>query len=323
MNINGYMRPGLRVARVTRYYIGSKGSAFEGETFCDCTDSYGGVWRFCRVINQGAGLCTDPDGLNSLDRWVPPQDVRYGDANFEEHVENPDLLGDVLLAFGESKGAVPPAYVVGTLYTPGVSNEVEIDPEKVKELGKDTNADYGEKVTFTDRLTMHKGVRVVMAANGTYLVDSKRTKQPIRFELAPESWMRVSQENSSEYVLLGNQTLQHLRAVHARLDFLADKIFETQDQLKMWATETTAAVVSAASVTTNTDAIAMALPFAETLATLTANLATSDPTLTDYPYDFSKSGSLGDSDGGSSSYKAACFRISDLSVSAQPEPEET
>ena len=91
----------------------------------------------------------------------------------------------------------------------------------------------------------------------------------------------------------------------------------------MWATETTAAVVSAASVTTNTDPIAMALPFTETLATLTANLATSDPTLTDYPYDFSKSGSLGDSDGGSSSYKAACFRISDLSVSAQPEPEET
>ena len=321
MNINGRIRPGLRVARVTRYYIGSKGSAFEGETFCDCTDSYGGVWRFCRIINQGAGLCTDPDGLNSLDRWVPPQDVRYGDANFEEHVENPDLLGDVLLAFGESKGSVPPAYVVGTLYTPGVSNEVEIDPEKVKELGKDTNADYGEKVMFTDRLTMHKGVRVVMAANGTYLVDSKRTKQPIRFELAPESWMRVSQENSDEYVLLGNQTLQHLRAIHARLDFLADKIYETQDQL-ISVSSTLGGILGASLCTAGgiTGQAAILEPFQELIE---ANLATSDPTQQDYPYDFSKSGSLGGGDGGSSSYKAACFRISDLSVSAQPEPEET
>ena len=299
----------IRIAKVVRYYLGTKGTLLEGIPLCDCVDAYGSTYPACRIVTRGGGVANAEDGRHSFENWVPPTNFT---AKVKQDVSD---SGEVLIGFGPGRGGHRPTYVLGTVYTPGLERQFELD----ERLGEDPLADYGERINYDDRAWIHRGVRVVMAGTGTYLVDLKATKKPARVELDASSFMRVSQDNADEYLLLATETLRHLRAMHARIDHLAEKIQATQDQLSSWANSINAAFLAASAVPVNTTAAAVSPQIATAFLELAGNLATADPTLQDYPYDFSRRGSLGSSDGGSDDYKAAVFRVSDLSVSDQPE----
>jgi hypothetical protein len=324
INMNASRIGAVRVAKVTRYYTGRSPGLVANIPLCDCVDSFGGAWFGCRIITQGGGVANDEDGLQSFEHWPPPVDFRYSDS--DKAIED---SGEVLLAFGEG-GQRPPAYVIGTVYTPGLGDQFHV--VEGEELGVDTAADYGDKVMYQDRAVVHRGIRVVMAGTGTYLVDTKLTKQPIRLELAPESWVRVSQDDSDEFVLLGTASLNHIRQMHTRIDALTDCLKAYQDAVATAMTAISVYISAAgtahASPTDPTGAMATAATTCATaitaLDTIRATPAV-DGTLApnEYPFDFSHTGSIDHAtDGGSDKLKAACFRISSLDIDAQPEPEE-
>ena len=302
----------VRVAKVTRYYLGN-GDVLPGVPLADCVDSHGGVWTRCRIVTSGGGVANSPDDLQSWEHWVPPEDTR-----FEQKESSLDDTGEVLLLFGE--GIRPPVYVLGTVYTPKFDTQfAQTQP------GQSKTEDYGEKISFEDRAIAHRGVRVVMAGNGTYLIDTKKTKQPIRMELDASSFVRVSQDDASEHVLLAKKTLEHVHALHEKLDAIHDRL-----DLLLSFTQTNKASIDTIVETLNAAVAAIILgnpgdAIIET-AFVTKGLSagqleiSSTPDLSEPAVLFDLSRSIDASvDGNSDALQSAAFRISSLSVDQQPE----
>ena len=305
----------FRVAKVIRYYLGPEGTLLENIPLIDAVDSHGNAYMRCRFLNIGGGIANDEDELHSFDNWVPPVDHRPEDNRGIEE------SGEVLLGIGAGRGMAKQTYVLGTIYTPGLREQFDTEDERP---GEDAMADYGEKIRFDDRLSMHRGVRVIMAGNGTYLVDTKRTKKPVRFELHPESWVRVSQDDdSSEFVLLGTATLKHIHALHHKLDAIHDKLDELLGHIQSNQAALTAvisafdaavgAVIGGGGGAVSLTSAVNAIP---TQAQVTAALPMEEP---DVHFDISADLDPDGHDGNSNKLKAACFRISSLDLDSQPE----
>jgi hypothetical protein len=111
---------------------------------------------------------------------------------------------------------------------------------------------------------------------------------------------------ASEFVPLATALFKHIRAIHVRLDTLADAIKANGDDITTIASHTH-------TVSSGTAAVSTAL----------ASVMGDDPTTGDYPFDFSYYSALqpddtdGDYDGGSDKLKSGIFRVSDLSYKDQ------
>ena len=106
-------------------------------------------------------------------------------------------------------------------------------------------------------------------------------------------------------MLLGTKTLEHLRAVHKRLDALADAIKANGDDITL--------------IMAHTHELALtATPPIANKSTSLSSVVGSNPTTARYPFDFGDSESIAHaSDGGSDNLVAGCFRISDIPYSDQ------
>jgi hypothetical protein len=250
---------------------------------CDVVDSYGGTYVGVRVITPGGG---DPE---NFELRPPP-------------VDDPEIAaevtGEVLLVLGDGIKGIP--YVLGTCYVADLASQVTTD---TTDTGDDK--EYDDLNHVYDRVTRHRGARMVFSYSGTWVLDLTSTQRPARFQLDKDSYLRISQDDDAEeYVLLGTKTLEHLRAVHKRLDALADAIKANGADIQTITTHKHE--VSGTSAAASTDLTDMALA------------AATDPTNANYPFNFGGTESIAHaSDGGSDNLVAGCFRISDIPYSDQ------
>ena len=281
---------GVRIAKVIRHYYEPK----IGQAVCDVVDASGNTWVQCRISQhtEAIGNANEAAGeQNSFSNWVPP----VTDPMADDRVGIDDT-GDVLI--GLSGGNQPQAYVIGAIYTPKIWDHITT---KNQDLGD--SKDYGPQNNVKDTVTVHRGVRMVFASSGTWLLDTKKTKKPIRFEIDKTSFVRISQNGAAdEYVLLANATLDHLVRVHSRIDTVVDILADiVLPQVSAYYTALAAAA--------NTAVPGSDVPGSGGNADKAIQAASSTLSLkaTDYPFDFTKRDAL----------KAACFRISALSIDDQ------
>jgi hypothetical protein len=298
----------VRAARVDRWYM----DADLDIPVADLTDAYGGVYRQCKIVSAGEG-----------DSWS----FDYAPPPISDSSKSLEESGEVLIAFLEGRSAHP--VILGTLY---VADAMKHDVLSEQQDSGD-NVDYGDKHHIYDRVIKHKGVRCVFASSGTWLLDMTLTKKPARIQLDEESFVRISMNGQAdEYVLLANAFLEHTRAVHARIDELAEKMKAYADALsakidasnEAWKVpdDAFAAAVDGLTSTTLLATMMEGVATAQGLidAAYSASDANIDPTLeatNNIPLNFSYSVPLGELDGGSDELKAACFRISARSIKDQ------
>lgn len=272
----------VRPAKVTRYYL----DPTTGVPVADVVDTYGATHLRCRVVCPGGG------DTESYQLAPPPVDDPDQDI---------EVTGEVLLVMGP--GRRPHPYVLGTCYVAGLAERMS---DEATDQGDDV--EYSELDHVYDRVTRHRGARMVFTYSGSWLVDLTTTGRPARFQLDADSYLRISQDDTAdEYVLLGVKTLEHLRAIHKRLDELADAI------------KANGADIAKISAHTHTVASGAAAPSTELadMAIRTA-AAPTDPTGATYPFDFADSESIAHAtDGGSDTLLAGCFRVSALPVADQ------
>jgi len=279
---------GVRVGKVIRYYF-DKGLQ---DVVADVIDTYGGVHTQCRVMTLGGG--------NSENFEIVPPAV--DDAEEDEHV-----TGEVLLALGD--GVCPHPFVLGTIYRSAIGNELQTDAGDADGV----DADYSNRSSVQDRITKAHGIRMVFAKSGSWLLDVAKNEQPVRFQIYPTMFMRIShtdlqgyEPDTNEFVPLATALLRHIRGIHKRLDKLAEEIRDQGTELEKLSAHTH----TIPSGNTGTSAV----------------VTGRDPTydvFNNYPFDFSYDHFLEpDStetnyDGGSDDLKAGIFRISSLSYGDQ------
>lgn len=267
----------VRPAKVLRYYLDTT----LGVPVADVVDTYGATHLRCRVVCPGGG------DAQSYQLAPPPVDDPDQDI---------EVTGEVLLVMGP--GRRPHPYVLGTCYVAGLAERMS---DEATDQGDDV--EYSELDHVYDRVTRHRGARMVFTYSGSWLVDLTTTGRPARFQLDADSYLRISQDDTAdEYVLLGVKTLEHLRSIHTRLDELASKIDTVGTEL--------------ANVTSTLETIETALNTLGVTLAPPVVLYTHTPVVD--PWDFSKSASIAHaSDGGSDNLLAGCFRVSSVPVADQ------
>jgi hypothetical protein len=166
---------------------------------------------------------------------------------------------------------------------------------------------------------------MIFAKSGTWLLDTARNEKPVRFQIYPTMFMRISHTDlfkdgytnpdpaegrDTEFVPLATALLEHLRMIHSRIDALSDAIKSHGDSINALSahTHTVPAGTDASGGTSGGSAVVIG----------------EDPTIAlEYPLDFSDNlplqpdDSAADYDGGSDELKAGIFRISSLSYGEQ------
>lgn len=269
----GARHPGaVRVGKVLRYYLDDQ----LGELVADVIDTYGNAHNACRLVRPGGG---GPENFEIIPPAVDDSDVPL------------ERSPDVLLVLGD--GLVPHPYVLGTVYPGAIRSELTTDPGD--QDGDD--ADYSDQSNVLDRVTMFRKIRMVFSAAGSWLLDLRQTEKPARIELADQSYLRISQEDADDHVLLATATLEHLRSIHERLDALSDAIKAHGQQIDTLSGHTHAAggMVAGSNTVTGTSGPGPVV-------------TGQDPT---EPWDFSKSASLDSAtDGDNETLRAGAVRIS-------------
>ncbi len=287
----------VRSAKVLAYYLDKT----LGYPVCDLIDENG-------TTHTAVQVCAPSGGSSESWSQVPPPIWRSD----QDHQE----VGEVLMAVGG--GTMGHGFILGCAYNPGLPSQVTTD---TTDYG---NAeDYSDKCHISDRVTKHAGVRVVFAQSGTWLVDLSATKKPARVQLSKDSFLRISQDGKAEeFVLLARATLDHLSAVHAKIDALVDQVSalaDTQSSILLPAAATAlAAEAVALGVAMDTVGAAQATLDAATAVAqaVTAGLVGTALKATHYPLGFdATSGTTTDTD--SNALIAGCFRISDITIAEQ------
>ena len=193
---------------MTHHYIDET----SGLPVCDVADGYGNQYFGCRMMDMGGG------DVDSFDYSPPP----VHNVSNAHNTETYDDTGDVLISFGDGRNPKP--VVLGTIYSAKRQESITVE-----EQDNGDSVDYGDIQNFEDRTIKHKKLRMVFAKTGTWLLDAKATKKPIRFQLDKKAFVRVSQDGAAnEFVLLGNVLLNHVKAIHERMDTLARKIDDVE-----------------------------------------------------------------------------------------------
>jgi len=315
-----------RPAKVTKYYMHPQLEV----PVADVVDSYGGVFKQCQMIDMGGG------SEDSFDYSPPPEDLKK---DADGNALSINQTGDVMIAFSPGRRSHP--VIIGTAYTPKRGDHITTE---VQDTG-DT-VDYGNKATMHDRVVKHKDVRMVFASTGTWCLDLKTSEveqgrrsqnneppkrnKPARMELDEDTFLRVSHNGAAdEFVLLGDETLKHLRAIHGRLDTLAAKIEEVETHVQTVAKSLTD-LYKFFTTATYLDAVSGPTPLTvggAGSATLIAVYSDDGKKVTDFEdiWDFSKQADLdptadgdpADASKNSDTYKAGCFRVSNRSIDDQ------
>lgn len=187
----------------------------DGEPVCDVTDSYGNVWRRCKIlVPAGQDLISLPQALTDL---TDQDAIRRGD-------------GQALVAFGP--GYKPHPFVIGhTLRIGALSRQIVGDSETPAcdgPSGGDGAADVVDR---------SNGVRTSKTGAGQYIIDTAEKNQAVKVIVGKDQKLLITRgEYLSDTALLTGQGIERLllgrRWQEYTKDELVDKILDCQNNIE-------------------------------------------------------------------------------------------